>query len=506
MRPMRVVMAALVASAGCAQVLGLDETSGLDANADLASLQIQRVSLGATVVRSPQDLSSQAAVFLQDNGAGGFVAVPGTLGGDALDTFTADVPGTPPVAFTLPDTSIDTKITNRLWALPARQQRGLLVVSEHPGATPPVATSQLGVMATLPSAYVASESFYVQAVGAWSQFPLGPTNLPAPATGATAITTTIPYDTFTPMTASPIARITSADVVLLLRYAGNRLTGVLQAQFDQTDGTDPLSGTMAAVPATEPLTATLAPATFSTRFSAVRPAVSGLGLTWRITAAPGWSIASDQGVVLHDGTLTPMDTMVSEMFSNPFESLDWRSVFTFSALSTRTHMFTQGTTTVPVSLEARLRTLAAVAPATPIPVDMPCGLPTTIRANLVMLATDGMTLPVAPDAPVSVEVLVDRPSNTLYQMIVVELGISTTGTTSGVTRKTVLELLTTSGPTGSATFTIPPGVLAVGTSYYVKVRAFQGGFTEAASGDLQTVSLPFSVGSFDSAVFTVEAL
>ena len=61
-------------------------------------------------------------------------------------------------------------------------------------------------------------------------------------------TATIPYSAFTPTLRRPAARITAADVVLFLRYIGGRLTGVLQAtQFDQTDGTDPVTGTMVAV-------------------------------------------------------------------------------------------------------------------------------------------------------------------------------------------------------------------------------------------------------------------
>ena len=84
---MRLAWAALVASAGCAQIAGIDETSGPDVTTDLATLQVQRVWVGASVAKAPQDLTNESATFYDDS-AGMLAPVPGTLEG--TDTFTAE--------------------------------------------------------------------------------------------------------------------------------------------------------------------------------------------------------------------------------------------------------------------------------------------------------------------------------------------------------------------------------------------------------------------------------
>jgi len=253
---MRLVLAALVASTGCAQLFGIDETTGADANTDFASVQVQRVSVGASVVKGPQDLSSQSAQFLPADGT----SVPGVLAG--TDTFTVDLPGTPAAMFTVPDMTVP----QRLWALPARNQRGNYVVLEHASPQPPLTMSKLMLSVTLPSPYASTESFSLQAIGAWMQHALTAAELPPPdvATSTTIAPAAIDYALFTAMAGNAKNRITASDVVLLLRYAAAKLTGVFQAQFDQTDGTDSVTGTMTAVQANSMLTAQIDPAGFTT--------------------------------------------------------------------------------------------------------------------------------------------------------------------------------------------------------------------------------------------------
>src|SRR5262249_7674296 len=154
--------------------------SGPDANLDRASLQMQRASVGATVVKAPQDLSGQMADFYADDGAGGYTKVAGEL--MPPDTFTAPImTGKPPASFALPDN------IPRLWALPARAQKGTYVVYEHPNPTEAASTSQIMLTATLPSGYVTGESFRVLAVGAWMQYALVAADLPAPDTAVVTI-------------------------------------------------------------------------------------------------------------------------------------------------------------------------------------------------------------------------------------------------------------------------------------------------------------------------------
>ena len=61
---------AALALGGCAQLFGIANTTGADAGSDGVSLAIQRVSVGASVTTSPQDLTGQTADFLVGDGTG----------------------------------------------------------------------------------------------------------------------------------------------------------------------------------------------------------------------------------------------------------------------------------------------------------------------------------------------------------------------------------------------------------------------------------------------------
>src|SRR5687767_4813330 len=84
-----------VTAAGCAQLFGIDETSGgSDAPPPpLMSLQLDRISIGSTLVRAPQDLTGQTATYYVDDPAdpSGLRRVQGVLA-DTNDRWTADIP------------------------------------------------------------------------------------------------------------------------------------------------------------------------------------------------------------------------------------------------------------------------------------------------------------------------------------------------------------------------------------------------------------------------------
>lgn len=485
-------MAALAACTGCAQLFGLDNTTGVDANVDFATLQVQRVSIGATVIKAPQDLTGQTAQFFQDDNT----RLDGQLMG--TDTFTSVLPGTPPVLFTVPDKLVP----KRLMALPSRNQKNVLFAYEHPGKQPPLPSSQIALAVTLPTPYVSGQSFAVQSIGAWMGYDLVAADLPAVDTGAMSISRTVPYTAFKSMVGGDESRITMSDVTLVLRYTGAALSGVLQAQFDQTDGADGVSGTMSAVTADKTATGMVDAANITTRFTAVRPTTAAPAFSWAVTAAPAWSLGISTGVRLSSGavaaTATTFDTA---MWGNPFESLDWKAVLSFSASSSRTYTYMENAMSLPVSLSTSMTQLAE--PSTTLDVTMPAGLPTTIRANQMLLTSDGMMLPLDLTKPVEVDAIVDKPSNTLYELAVVQLGIDATGMTPVITRTIVLYMYTTA--TGMPLFKVPPDTFTVGKTYYITVRSTQGGYTAAASGDLTVASLPLAASTLDSGVFTVGA-
>ncbi len=477
-----VPLTAIWGLAGCAQIFGLDETSSDDAG-EAVSLSLERVSVGATVVKAPLDVSMETATFLTDDGAGGYLRVNGTV--SAPGTFTAaELTGAPPVQFTLPGTTGD-----RIWATGAPAQRGTFTVFEHPGSEAPLPGSMVAVNAMLPTPNAAGDSFRVEIVGAWMRGAITP---PA-TTGGTVITDTIDYASFTPMVGNAPARFTNADVALVLRYQASALIGVLQQQLDQTAGTDMISGTMTAVSTTDSmLEATIDPPALNTRYSAVRPSLmTALAQSYFVRAAPGWSVGQPQGISLVQGSLAATATSIAAGFGNPFTSLGWTSIVEYTTSQSRTYMFDMTHT---VTLTATMQTLAEVG-SEPLTLDLPAGLPITISIDATPLTVDGMSVQLDLSKPVVVDATLDRPQSSLYVARLVELDPSS----ATVTKTLVAEMVVT----GTPTFAFPPELFQPGHTYYVTVVSAAGGFTGAATGDLQTVSFPYTSGTLDSGVFTV---
>jgi hypothetical protein len=489
---MRLPALLLLAASGCAQLFGIDETSSPTIDPSRVSLTMQRWSIGASVSKNPLDLSKQTADFLLDDGAGNYTKLPGE--NTAADVLSAALPApaTPPVLFSLPDLGTPYK---RLWANPARDRRGVFAVHEHPSPQAPSMSSQIMLAASLPSPYVSGESFRVEAIGAWMVRGLvSGDGLPTPGLGATSFNVMLAYSSFSRMTGSPPARITSQDVVVVERYMGNQLTGVYQVPpFDQTDGTDPINANLVAVPANNSVSATVTPSAYIQRFNAVRPAVSTLGMSWVMTAAAGWSIGSNAGPLLNAGNVMMTDTMISTTWGNPYESLDWRSLLQFNTSTSRTYMF------MGIALGLSAQMYVNAEPAMGMTLDMPAGLPINIRVNQVPLSTDGMSVMLDLTKAVEVDAITDRPNATTYFVSLYEVALSSDG--MAVERK----LLVDAAFTGEPKIKLPPELFQLGHYYYFDFRSMQGGFTNGATGDFQTLALPFSVSRADSAVFQVVA-
>ncbi|HEX5061889.1 MAG TPA: hypothetical protein VFV99_21120 [Kofleriaceae bacterium] len=482
-------VALLFAATGCAQLFGIDETTG-GSDPTRVSLTMQRWSVGASVSKNPQDMSKEMGTFLVDDGAGGFTKLAAEH--SAADELSAALDtGTPPILFSLPDQTP----FQRLWATPNRDRRGVFAAFEHANALAPMPNSEIMLSATLPSGYASNESFRIEAVGAWMAYGLTAANLPAPDLVNTAISAMIPFMSFAKMTSFPAAAITSQDVVVFERYVGNQLTGVYQAPpFDQTDGPDPITANVVGVPANKPLTAMIMPSTYSQRFSAVRPAVGALSQSWVVRAAPGWSIGSITGPLLYAGTPAATDTMIMTMFGNPFESLDWRSLLQYVAQENLTYMFMG---TLALGLSAQLYVVAE--PTGTLNFDMPAGLPINIRANQTPLSTDGMMVMLDPAKPVEVDAITDKPAATVYFVALYEVTMSADG--MAAERHLLVDAVTT----GEPKVKFPRDLFQTDHFYYFDFRTMQGGYLQAAMGDLQTLTLPYQVSRADSAVFQVVA-
>jgi hypothetical protein len=474
----RAIVLAALPLAGCAQLFGIDNTTAATGSDD--SLTIEHVSIGAAVSNGAQDLSGETASFLTGDSLTDVPAESTTPG-----VFTANVAGTPPILFTLPDAPMRAQ---HLWALGSRSMKGTLVAFEHASPSMPIPTSMLAFSVSMPTPYNGGQ-LDIYAVGAWMHHTLVGAELPG--VGTSSITATVPYSMFTPTAGNPPARITSADVVLVLRYTGSQLTAVLQAMsFDQTANTDNITGAMNAITLDKTLSYPL-PSDVATRFLAVRPAVGVPVTSWSINAAPGAMVGADTGVPLESGSATGSDTTVTVAYGDPFESLGWAAMFELRSTGTRTYMLNGS----PISLTASLSTIVD-ASAMSAPPD--AGLPNTIQVGDTQLNTDGQMLSVDPTAPVTISFLADQSTNTIYSAKLYELVMN--GTPSQ--RQLIVDALSTTSYPPS--FVLPAGTVQSGHTYVIQASCIQGMWPNAAAGDLQTTSFPVSEGTLDSGVFTVQ--
>ena len=469
---------AIAVLAGCAQLFGIDTTTSPDAAAPGVSLNLRRVSVGATLVYGPLDLAGQSATFLLADGT----KVAGMV--TASGTWTAPVPtGTPAVEFTVPDLGATFP---RVLELPSRTLRDNFYLPEHPNPQPPSATSQLMVDVTLPSTYAAAERLELSVIGAWMSHVLSAAELPG--VGATTVATTIRYASFSPFAGGAPARIRADDAVLLSRYVGTALTGVFQTAFDQTDATDPVAGAMTAVMADKTLSATVDPTGLAMRYTAVNPRVSGLAMSWGLTAAPGHAAGAISGPTLESGSVAMVETSITRPYANPFESLGWPTVLGYYTSETRTYMFMG----VAMTLYAGLYSI--LEPGAANTLDLPAALPQTISIAQQPLTSDGMTVSLDLTRPVDVTFVADVAVNTTYELVLYELVLV------GPTAKTqvVIDVRGT-----DPKLALPSELIQVGHTYMIRLYTLKGGYGNATTGDLQTLTLPYSSGYLDSGVFTV---
>ena len=464
--------------AGCAQIFGLDTTSSpnIDAAGPGAHVTITHESIGATVIDAPA--TGATVSFLVSNGSGGYTTVPATT--STAGQWSGDIPTGNPI--------VDFKVDGAryVYAFPTRDLHVVSAALEHPdpmpAPMPATLTLNVGVAAT-----TGVESFTLYTVGAWSSQPLA-----APAM-VTTLTQAVDYTMSTPI-GGPLDKLTPADAVLVYRRrpgtAGNPLDGVFQTSLAQT-GDDTLTGTLNDTAVDKTLDATLMPSVLATRFTAVRPAVSGLAMGVAVIASPGFARGNVNGPTLNDLGLAMTDTAIQLPYGNPFASLGWKELVYFNSYESRTVMI--GMT--PLTLYAGEQSF--VAPGGSVVFDWPAGLPETISLANRPLATDNTTVMVDPATYLPVTLVNDKPANTFVSVDLYEVVTDAMG---AVTTPFVIELAA-SDPNA---LVLPPGVLVAGHTYFFRAITHQGGFPNIAAGDLATSAPPFHIGYNDSGVFTVE--
>ncbi len=477
--------------AGCAQIAGIDETTG-PARPDPLSVTVEQIQVGASVVRGPIDLGAITGLTAQyqvpdESEADGLHRVDAKL--TTTDTWSADVPtGTPPVVFDLPDYPTPVKRQVDL------AQRNIFVLygrMQHPDPEPAPAGATLSVQSTLPSPIVAGEAFQLYTLGSWNVRSFSAAETPI-AGAATFGPVTFPFSSMGSITGRPLEKLTTADAVLLLRYVGNKLTGVMAAApFDQT-GTDSITGAMTAVIADQTLGINVGPpAQVLARYAPVRPSMPTVSMAWFLHAAPGYEIGNDNGPLLDAAGVAMADTgMISTTYGNPFVAKRWPTVLTWATSASRTYA---PAGQLPVALTAGLfQQLEPTAGAT---LDLPAGLPEVITIDGRPLSSDGLAIPRSTQ-PVHIAFVSGITNNTLYQLQIYELVPNAANTA-------LVQKIALSATALAPQFTLAADVLAPGKLYNLRAICLQGGYPGATVGDLRPRSLPTAVGYLDGGVFKV---
>lgn len=464
---------------GCAQLFGLDETSGRPPS---ASLTISRTSIGASVVYAPQDLAGSRAEYLVPGEAdpSGLARVAATQ--TELGTWAAPLTEPAPILFDLPDAPAPIL---RIFDFPQLEVKALYGVLEHPSPEPAPEGATITVDATLDVAYTGAERFELFTLGSWSSIALTP-----PAVGTLGpIAQTFAFDATTNLTGrTPRERITAADAAVVLRYVGNELQGAFRAApFDQT-GADTITGTMTTVPI-EPFTFAIDQEDATRRYLEVRPAVGAPAMSWTLRAAPGAQLNNDQGPLLAAGGPTDLTT-VSSQAGNPFAA-EWPSTLLWLTRASRT--YTPPSAGLPVTLFAQMYERAILAPG--LELKLAAGIPTRITIVGAVLENDGVTI-ARPSRAVEVTFETDAPVNTMYQLNLYKLVPNAAGT--------ALQLELKLGASGVAPrFLLPPELFEPGALYTLRAIAIAGGFPGLADGDLTQRTIPIAVSHLDSGVFQV---
>lgn len=494
----RVTLAAVAAAAGCAQLAGIDETVALG-----DALSVTRLSIGSKIVSAPLDPTGLPATYFvagsDPNRFDRVMGIPDARHG----RWTTKLHTAAPVQYTLPD--VPTPIP-RLLAFPSLQLAVPYGVLEHPNPQPAPTDGTFMVDVTLDTPVAMGETFQTYVVGAWlkhdfaaADVTLGAMQLaPATAFGFTGASDRV-------SSRAQIDAVTPDDAFLVLRYAGNALTGVAEAPaFAQTAGVTMVPpATMTKVTQDQMLDMTIAPTAIATRFTNVAPAVTTLQMGWTLQAAPGAAYALNFGPQLQAGGLMETDTGVSMLpYGNPFAAHGWHTLLTLVAVESRVYapMGPAGMPT-PITLSAGLNQF--VEPTQLVTADMAAGLPQAITLGGVRLAPDGLTVK-QPTQFVDVSFTVDTPmlatgpapAPTVYEIDVYDLVVAATA--MALDRQLVY-----SAVSDAPKFALPPEVFQVGHSYALRAVANLGGFPSSTSGNFLDRQLPLAQGYLDGGVITV---
>ncbi|MFT3692898.1 MAG: hypothetical protein QM831_07140 [Kofleriaceae bacterium] len=496
-------LAALCLLSGCAQLFGLDETSGdgsgiqPDASPSAVTTEVQRDSIGTTLTRTPYDVSMLTANYLvPDSSAAGFTRVKATGVGD---TWSAQIPdGTPAAEITLgldlPD------VFRRLYALPQRNLKILYGIFEQEGAallpTPPVDT--LNITLNLPELAQTATLYRIYSLGSWAYHDFAENvEWVAGTTSTITATTTFGDATWGNLSGRPFTKITTGDTVVGLHYNGNLLVGAAEFPvFAQADGANAITATMADV-TTQPLDVHLSPSAIAARLAMPTPHGTAVGMSWSTNASPAADLANGTGPQLNAATILTTDSgAITAPSGNPFSAKGWKTTFNLGTNSSRTYAV-PGLGNFVGTFYTGLNQIAEVGPG--LTMDTPAALPVLVSINSMPLSVDGNTISLTAGKSVTLSMVTDgTPDPLFYQFNIYELRENAAATAL----ETHVAYVAVSDTT---MVTVPSDVFVAGKTYFIRAHCIKGGYPSFSTGNFFDRNLPYSVGYLDAGVFTVAA-
>ena len=475
----------LLAASGCAQLAGIDNTSkGTDAAPPpIASLTLERVSVGRVVSKSPQDLLALNASFLVPDASapGGLQKVAAMQ--SAPGVWSADIGGViAPVMYESPDLPT---LSLRILDFPTATPKAVVTVlerSQAPEAMPMNATISVNLNLPTPQA---GQGYQMQSLGAWTVL-----GIPQPADTSTVVALGATALTTANSPTRRLDRILMDDTVVVLRYAGNQVTGHYITHFDQA-ATQAITGNMVATPLDQMLDIRVNQQQCIQRLSTVRPAMTATtSFAWRAHAAPGRDYSVGNGVQLHAlGIPVPTTAdpqTLTGMYGNPFTDIPVMLIW--DVRTSRVYTSPGGTM---YTLSAGMTHRAL--PGTAVVMDTPAGLPDRITAGTTLLTIDNAVVTAPTDAPVTISFVTDRPDNSMYWVELFEL------VPMMAQQRVVLHM----GIKPEAK--IPREFFKPGSQYVARAFSFSGCYPNAAMGDLTVQTQPCAFSFADSGVFQVVA-
>jgi hypothetical protein len=371
----------------------------------------------------------------------------------------------------------------------------------HPQPAPAPDGATITLTVPLNTAVVDGQTFQIYTVGSWTVLPLAvspeeppPDPMTPPGPPKPIGPVTYPFNTSTSLSGR-LDALTAQDVFLVLRYAGDALTGYAVAEpFAQSDATTVNMSTLLDLSLSQSFDLK-PPVGLVNRYGGVSPAVGSPTLSWTLVAAPGHSVAEPAGPVLRRGGFNADDVVgVTVQYGNPFaQDRDWKTLLSFTTEETRPYM-PMGTT-AQLTLRAGMSELFEPRDGVVNELELRAGLPMRIKLNNVQLVLDGQQTSV-PNEPVEVTFTTDNTNATLYNLQVSEVVVSDDKTS--VSTRMILDAASI-----EPRFELRPELFVVGHSYVLRAICTSGSYPGLETGDLVTRSLPLWQSFLDSGVFTV---